>query len=113
MGVHLFIQCGIAALDPGQVHAALQSLEQGMDDERAAAVFEELRRVPPTVQVIAEACHDVSTGNASDRQQGMPDTDTVIDHTEQANFSFASWTDVSGHVAGLDKYKTASVEVVA
>jgi len=40
-------------------------------------------------------------------------TTTVVDHREVAEFHFSSWNDISGSVAGLDKYVLAAVEVVA
>merc|ERR1719282_830987 len=37
----------------------------------------------------------------------------LIDHTENADFHYDSWKDVSGHIRGLENYKFAIVEAVA
>jgi len=108
---HCCTQRGITTMDPGAVNATLESLEKGMDDDHTAAVFEELRKVPATVKVVAEASHtETETSGAGENQQTT--TRTVIDHREDEKFSYASWKDVSGRVAGLDEYKVAAVEVV-
>lgn len=107
---HCVTQGGITMMDPGAVNATLESLETGMDDEHTAAVLEELRKVPATVKVVAEASHTETTTCQGENQQTT--TTTVIDHREDAKFSYASWKDVSGRVAGLDEYKVAAVEVV-
>jgi len=100
----------ISCTDPAAVNEKLESLDKGMDDDATADVFDELRKVPPEVTVIAQASHrewkDRPGGDATDRT-----LETVIDHTERAKFSYASWKDVSGRAAGLDKYKVAAVEV--
>lgn len=97
----------VSCTDPAAVNQTLQSLDEGMDDEATAAVFDELRKVPAEVTVIAEASHQEWKDRGEDRT-----LETVIDHRERANFPYASWKDVSGRAAGLDQYKVAAVEVV-
>merc|ERR1712151_430368 len=108
---HCCTQGALNSLDPGAVHASLKSLEEGMDDERTTAVFEELMRTPPTVKVVAEAYH-TETETTGTGSNSSTTTRTVIDHREEQLFAYASWKDVSGHVTGLDDYKVAAVEVV-
>eukprot|EP00931_Biecheleriopsis_adriatica_P094820 TRINITY_DN68436_c0_g1_i1.p1 TRINITY_DN68436_c0_g1~~TRINITY_DN68436_c0_g1_i1.p1 ORF type:complete len:144 (-),score=20.88 TRINITY_DN68436_c0_g1_i1:372-803(-) len=85
----------VSMFDPGKVTEKLESLEGGMDDEQTAVVFEELRKIPPKVKVIAEAYHTERSGSGDNETRS-----TVIDHTEKADFEYASWKDASGHVAG-------------
>jgi hypothetical protein len=103
---HLATQWGLWQFDPGNVHAALESLEEGVDDKVTASIFEDLRRTPPTVRLTAEAYHETRSGSRNT-------THTVVDHTAQDEFRYGSWKDVSGSVAGLDNHAVAVVEVVA
>lgn len=104
---HCCTQCGLNVADPGNVNATLESLETGMDDESTAKVLEELKRIQPEVRVQAQAYHTTSSGTGNNRR-----TSTVIDHTERADFPFASWKDTSGRLVGLEKHDIAAVEVV-
>mmetsp|Transcript_29042 Transcript_29042/g.53446 ORF Transcript_29042/g.53446 Transcript_29042/m.53446 type:complete len:293 (+) Transcript_29042:78-956(+) len=104
---HCVTQCMLTCMDPGNVGATLDSLESGMEDERTAAVFEELREIPATVKVVAEAYHTETEGIGNDTR-----TKTVIDHREEANFPYVSWKDASGCVVGLEKHQVCAVEVV-
>jgi hypothetical protein len=105
---HLATQWGLSMMDPGSVHAALVSLEEGMDDTSTTSIFDELRKIPPTVEVTAEAYHTTRSNSRSSST-----TTTVVDHREVAEFQYASWNDITGSVAGLDKYALVAVEVVA
>lgn len=110
LSVHCFMFCAESTCDFTGVGAILQSLEEGkLQDEQTADIFKKLRDVPATVKVAATASHTVSTTDGNGNQTAT----RVIDHIEEANFSYASWKDVSGRVAGLDEYKIAAVEVVA
>lgn len=104
---HCCTQAMLSMFDPGKVSETLGDMERGMEDESTAALFEELRRTPASVKVLAEAYHTETSG--SGEQQS---TRTVIDHMEEENFLYASWKDVSGCVDGLDEYKFCAVEVV-
>eukprot|EP00929_Paragymnodinium_shiwhaense_P021541 TRINITY_DN14016_c0_g1_i1.p1 TRINITY_DN14016_c0_g1~~TRINITY_DN14016_c0_g1_i1.p1 ORF type:complete len:186 (+),score=8.80 TRINITY_DN14016_c0_g1_i1:561-1118(+) len=69
-----------------------------------------MRRIPPKVELYAKAYHTEQRQSGHD--QG-PNTVTVTDHVEKAEFKYASWRDDSGRIAGLDKYDVASVQVEA
>lgn len=105
---HCCTQCIVGFVDIGNVKQMLESLKDGMDDGETAHVIEELKKVPPKVKVIAEAYHETTDHNSD----GPSSTTTHIDHTEEKDFVYASWKDMSGHLTGLDEYKVASIEVV-
>jgi hypothetical protein len=110
LSLHCFMFMADPFFDFTGVGAILQSLEEDiLEDEQTANIFKKLRDVPATVKVAAMAYHTVTVSHSN----GTRTATRVMDHIEEANFSYASWKDVSGRVAGLDEYKIAAVEVVA
>eukprot|EP00928_Gymnodinium_smaydae_P069949 TRINITY_DN5389_c0_g1_i1.p1 TRINITY_DN5389_c0_g1~~TRINITY_DN5389_c0_g1_i1.p1 ORF type:complete len:370 (-),score=11.82 TRINITY_DN5389_c0_g1_i1:104-1213(-) len=104
---HGITQCAISIIDPGSIHAALSSFSEGTTDEEAQKTLSELRCTPPVVTVTAEAYHTISRGSGKDRKR-----ETIIDHTERADFQFASWLDTTPRIYGLEKYRQLEIMIV-
>jgi len=97
---HGVTQFAISSIDPGSIHAALSSFSEGITDEEALMTLSELRCTPPVITVTAEAYHTRSTGSGKNRR-----TETIVDHTECADFQYASWLDTTPRIHGLEMYR--------
>lgn len=105
---HFCTQMGLSMADPGRVTATLTSLEEGLEDSDLVGILTDLRRTRPTITVTTQAYHTTSSGSGKNRR-----THTHIDHTETAEFPYASWKDVSGAIKGLDDHSVVALEVVS
>lgn len=104
---HLAIQCVLSSVDISGVQQALASLEETMDKDTTADILDELRATPPQITIKAEAYHHESKGTTSHRTEHVS-----IDHRETSSFNYGSWSDISGKLWGLDKYKIVSIAVL-
>lgn len=93
----------------GKVRVALASLEKaGNDDKATAELLDDLRQTPPTLSFTGTASHTEQSGSGDNRK-----TVTVTTYRVQWNFRYGSWRDVSGKIAGLEKYSLAVISVIA
>jgi len=96
---HLWCQFLLSLADPWDMGAILRSLGEDWDHAETTMLFDELRHSPPSVRVTAQA------------YQVDHNCELTVDHSEVAEFRFASWSDVSGD-PGLNKHAVAAIRVV-
>lgn len=107
LGLHLLTQCLVSSIDIGGVQQALASLEENVDKATTADILEELRALPPKINLVSEAYHHEYKGASTHRTEQV-----TIDHRETAAFHFGSWSDISGKLLGTEKYKFLSIAIV-
>lgn len=96
---HLWCQFLLGLADPWDMGAILHSLGEDRDHTETTMLFDELRHSPPSVRVTAQA-YQLDHNN-----------ELTVDHSEVAEFRFASWSDVSGEPR-LNKHAVAAIRVV-
>merc|ERR1719221_223309 len=102
--VHIVSQGVLSLADPWGVGAILRSVKEDMDHTETTTLCDKLRHIRPSVRVEA---------SAFGRRVGPQDRGHWADtHYEDAEFRFASWSDVSGHITGLNEYAVAAIRLV-
>eukprot|EP00746_Dinoflagellata_sp_MGD_P036788 gnl/MRDRNA2_/MRDRNA2_188369_c0_seq1.p1 gnl/MRDRNA2_/MRDRNA2_188369_c0~~gnl/MRDRNA2_/MRDRNA2_188369_c0_seq1.p1 ORF type:complete len:415 (-),score=83.18 gnl/MRDRNA2_/MRDRNA2_188369_c0_seq1:24-1268(-) len=103
---HFMASFLVLLFDPGQVMAFLRSLrEEGINHTGTAEIINGLRCAPPRISLNGVASHTEGGGQGGSQ--------TVNTFSNPWYFKYAWWRDVSGPIAGLDRYRyvTLAVEV--
>lgn len=97
--------------DPGGCYRAIDSLQKGGDDAATAEILVQLRKTPPQVAFMGEASHTQTT--AGSHAGDKPSSKSVTTYSAQWYLEYGRWRDVSGEIAGLEKYSIAVVNIRA